>query len=114
MSTIRILFWLNRSKMNRKWNKAPIYLRIIVKGKRKESATGHWINPNEWDTLKHRAKANSESSSIINNYLIATKAKILQTQNSFTVGGSPNITAEYVKERLLGVSPEKETIRLSQ
>ncbi|HEX7845683.1 MAG TPA: site-specific integrase [Chitinophagaceae bacterium] len=110
MSTIRILFWLNRSKVNRKLNKAPIYLRITVKGKKKESATGHWINPNEWDTLKHRAKGNSESSSLINNYLIATKAKFLQTQNNLTVAGSPNITAEYVMERLLGVNPEKKTL----
>ena len=109
MSKIRILFWLNRSKMNREL-KAPIYLRITVKGKKVEIATGHWIKQNEWDTLKHQAKGNSESSSLINNYLISTKAKILQTQNSFTVAGSPNINAEYVKEKLLGVSPEKKTL----
>lgn len=95
--------------MNREL-KAPIYLRITVKGKRVEIATGHWIKPNEWDTLKHQAKGTSESSSLINNYLITTKAKILQTQNSFTVAGSPSITAEYVKEKLLGISPEKKTL----
>jgi len=73
-------------------------------------ATGHWIKLNEWDTLKHQAKGNSGSSLLINNYLISPNAKILQTQSSFTVAGSPNITTEYVKEQLLGISPEKKTL----
>jgi Arm DNA-binding domain len=95
--------------MNREL-KAPIYLRITVRGEKVGMATGRWIKPNEWDTSKHRARGNSESNSLINSYLISTEAKILQIQNNFTVAGSANITAEYVKERLLGVSPEKKTL----
>ncbi len=90
--------------------KAPIYLRITVNGKKVEIATGHWIKLNEWDTKKQQAKGVSQESGLINNYITSTKSKILQAQNSFTIAGSPNVTAELVKERLLGASPEKKSL----
>ena len=74
--------------------KAPVYLRITVNGKRVEIATGYWIRPDDWNTEKQQAKGVSEISRAINDYIVSTKAKILQIQNSFTVVGSPNITAE--------------------
>jgi site-specific recombinase XerD len=111
MNHVKILFWLYRSKVN-KDSKAPIYLRITVNGKKVEIATGHWIKLNEWDTNKQQAKGVSQSSVLINNYVTSTKSKILQLQNSFTIAGSPVISAELVKERLLGVSPEKKSLLL--
>lgn len=90
--------------------KAPIYLRITVNGKKVAMATGHWIKLDEWDKKRHQVKGISTNSSFINNSLHATKTKILQIQNKFTVADSPNITAELVKKMLLGVSPEKKTL----
>lgn len=90
--------------------KAPIYLRITVNGKKVEISTGHWVRPEDWNTDKQLVKGASESSRAVNDYVTSTKSKILQIQNSFTIAGSPVISAELVKERLLGVSPEKKSL----
>src|SRR5215471_3943113 len=109
MKTIKILFWLYRSKMNREM-KAPIYLRITVNGKKVETATGYFIKPADWDTKKQKAKGVSQESILINTYIKSTESKILQIQSSFTIAGSPIISAELVKERLLGASSEKKSL----
>jgi len=109
MNHVKILFWLYKSKVNKE-GKAPIYLRITVNGKKVEIATGHFIKPTEWDSKKHQAKGSSQGSVLINTYVTSMKSKILQLQNSITIAGSPNISAELVKERLLGVSPEKKSL----
>jgi len=109
MQTIKFLFWLYRSKVNREM-KAPIYLRITVNGKKVEIATGHFIKLSDWDTKKQQAKGASQESISINTYITSTKSKILQIQNGFTIAGSPVISAELVKERLLGSSPEKKSL----
>ncbi|HEX7847655.1 MAG TPA: site-specific integrase, partial [Chitinophagaceae bacterium] len=109
MNHVKILFWLYRSKVN-KDGVAPIYLRITVNGKKVEVSTGHLIKLNDWDTKKQKAKGVSQLSKLINDHITSTKSKILQIQNSFTVAGSPVISAELVKERLSGVSPEKKSL----
>lgn len=109
MNDVKVLFWLYQSKSN-KDGKAPIYLRLTVNGKKVETASGHWIKPDDWNTKKQQAKGVSESSVLINNYITSTKSKILQIQNGFTIAGSPLIAAEMVKERLLGTTPEKKSL----
>lgn len=109
MNDIKVLFWLYKSKSN-KDGKAPIYLRLTVNGKKVQASSRYWIKPEDWNTNKQQAKGVSESSVLINNYITSTKSKILQIQNSFTIAGSPLISAELVKERLLGKSPEQKTL----
>lgn len=55
METIKTLFWLYRSKINKEM-KAPVYLRIIVNGKKVEVSTGYWIKPDHWNTERQQAK----------------------------------------------------------
>lgn len=109
MNDVKVLFWLYKSKSNKE-GKAPIYLRLTVKSKKVEIATGYWIKQEDWNTEKQQSKGVSESSVLINNYIVSTKSKLLQIQNSFTIAGSPNISAEIVKERLLGVEPETKSL----
>lgn len=109
MNDVKVLFWLYKSKSN-KDGKAPIYLRLTVNGKKVENAIGHWIKTEDWNTDKQLVRGVSESSRIINEDILSTKSKILQIQNSFTVAGSPSISAELVKQRLLGVTPEKKSL----
>lgn len=109
MNDVKVLFWLYKSKSNKE-GKAPIYLRLTVNGKKVETASGYWIKPDDWNTEKQTAKGGSEINRAINDYIISTKSKLLQIQNSFTVAGSPLISAELVKERLLGTSPEKKSL----
>jgi site-specific recombinase XerD len=109
MNSIKILFWLYRSKANKE-GKAPIYLRITVNGKKIEKATGFFIKPSEWDRNKHKAKLASPSSSMINGYIASTETKVLQLQNNLCVTGNSAISAEFVRQELLGISPEKKTL----
>lgn len=109
MSKIRVLFWLYKSKMNRDM-KAPIYLRLTVNGKKVQVSTRHFIKLADWDKDKQKVKGVSQESNLINTYITSTKAKILQIENSFTLAGSPQASAEYVKERLLGILPETKSL----
>lgn len=51
---IRILFVLNKSRVNRS-NKCSIKCRITLNGKRKEFSTGLFINPDDWGSKKQLA-----------------------------------------------------------
>ncbi len=48
-STIAILFYLNKPKINSK-RKVPINVRINVNGRRSEIATGEQIKPEKWNS----------------------------------------------------------------
>lgn len=109
MNQIKILFWLYKSKANKE-GKAPLYLRITVNGKKVEIATGYFIKPADWDSKKHQAKGNSESSVLINNYTTSTRSKILKILDSSTVSGSPIVSAEFIKQKLVGSSMAKKTL----
>src|SRR5687767_8465660 len=109
MNYVRILFWQYKSKANKE-GKAPIYLRITVNGIKVELSTGFFIKLSEWDTAKQQAKGVSNSSQLVNNYITSTKAKLLHIQYSLTIAGSPIISAEIIKQKLLGTSPENKSL----
>lgn len=108
MNHVKILFWLYKSKANKE-GKAPIYLRITVNGKKVEIATGHWLRTDEWDTPKQKAKGVSQGSISINKYITSTTNKILQIQDSLVITETP-VSAELIKEKLLGTTSEKKTL----
>jgi len=49
--TMKILFYLNKSKTNQK-GVCPIYCRITFLKKRKEFSTGQFVNPKYWNSKK--------------------------------------------------------------
>jgi integrase len=74
-NTIKILYWLHRSKMN-KDGLVPLMLRLSYQNKKVDKASGHYINPKLWSTEKQRAKGAKEPSIKINDWIDSTTANI--------------------------------------
>ena len=74
--TFRILFWLNSAKT--KEGLAPIYARITVNGRRAEISLRRQCAPENWDDRAHRIKGRNPQTTLLNNYLDAKYAKLLQ------------------------------------
>ncbi|MCP9750535.1 site-specific integrase [Ferruginibacter sp. HRS2-29] len=109
MGNIKTLFWLYKSKMNKK-GEAPLYLRITSNGKKVEIASGYYLNDAEWDAQRKQAKGKSENSKLVNNYIAITTTKILQIQNEFSLSNNSSLTANVIKQRLLGVPTQKKNL----
>ena len=75
---IRILFLLDKSKIN-KQGKCPIKCRITFLGKRKQFATGKFINPKHWYSKLQQAKPPNDENNNINTQLSLIKSKINRT-----------------------------------
>jgi len=72
---IRILFLLEKTKIN-KQRKCPIKCRITYLGKRKQFATGLFINPKHWYSKLQEAKPPNDENNNINTQLSLIKSKI--------------------------------------
>ncbi|OFX18533.1 MAG: hypothetical protein A2033_02400 [Bacteroidetes bacterium GWA2_31_9] len=104
-NTFSILVWMNKSKANSK-NKAPIYGRITVNGKRAEIALKIFIEPDRWDSSKGYVKGNKEDAKNINNSIdnfIIRVRKIYET----LLNKNELITSEIIKNILIGKASEK-------
>lgn len=73
--SISILFYLNKSKTNKK-GLCPIKCRITYKKKRKEFSSGEFINPSEWNSKQQKAFSRSIISQHINLQLEILTANI--------------------------------------
>ncbi len=103
------LFYLKRAKADKMGN-APIYLRITVDGKRAELSTKKIIQPNNWDVEKGYAKGTKEDARIINQTIDGLKNKVNKIVLSLE-HDEKQITAEVIKNSLLGVTEKKYTIK---
>ncbi|MCF6347040.1 MAG: Arm DNA-binding domain-containing protein, partial [Flavobacteriaceae bacterium] len=65
-STFSILFWVNFSRI--KNEKASIYVRITVNGKRATISLKRKVEVSDWDIHKNRARGTSQKTRILNNY----------------------------------------------
>ncbi len=72
---IRILLLLDKSKIN-KQRKCPIKCRITYLGKRKQFATGQFVNPRYWYSKKQLAEPPNDENTNINTQLSLIKNKI--------------------------------------
>lgn len=70
---IRFVIALFRIRAN---NKAPIYCRLTYKQKRRQFATGEFINPNNWLNKHQQAKPPNDVNNNINTQLSLIKSKI--------------------------------------
>jgi len=58
-TTFSILFYLKRSKLNKK-GEAPIYMRITINGERSEASFKRSIDPGRWNSAKGMARSLSK------------------------------------------------------
>ncbi|MEP6261970.1 MAG: site-specific integrase [Gillisia sp.] len=107
-TTFRILFWLNSAKI--KDDRLPIYARVTVNGRRSEISLARYCNPNDWDERAHRMKGRNPEATILNNYLDAKYAKLLQCYEDLLKEDGV-ITARGIKARFLGADATFKTLK---
>lgn len=88
---IKILFVISSTRV-RLDGKTSLYCRITFQKKRKQFATGLFINPNYWDSKKQKLLKRAENSEIVNTQLSLISQKINEAflllqlqQNDFNV-----------------------------
>lgn len=78
VNKLHILFFLYRSKANRK-DTMPIYCRMTLNGERKQFSSGCSLNEPDWDERKSLHKGLSTEAKHINNQLKSIRKKILKS-----------------------------------
>ena len=107
-ATFSILFFIKKSKLLKNGT-APIYLRITINGKRAEISIKRSINPNLWDTVRNKAKGNSQESKDLNDYLNSVRGQ-LYTHHQTLQESSKNITSKMLTNAFLGIGEKQWTL----
>lgn len=103
-----LLFFLKQSKKNKKDEKY-IYLRITVEGIPKELSTKRLWPSSKWNPSAGRAIGNTEESRLLNAYLDTLYYKAMQAKK-ILLDQDKEVTAEAIKNTLLGVGEKKKMI----
>ncbi len=101
-----LLFWLNTSRMQ--LEKAAIYCRITVNGKRAELSVKRFIEPSKWIKTAGMVKGSSEEARIINNQLDIIRTSIYRIYVEQTSLGK-FITSDLLKNEFLGNTEKEKT-----
>lgn len=102
-----ILIYL-KSRKNSK-GEQPIYLRLTIDGKRKETSLNRSILDNKWDKHKQQGKGRSEEILELNKDLISIKNEIYKKQNEM-INNDEDVTAESIMNKFLGKKEKRKTL----
>ncbi|QLG44748.1 site-specific integrase [Costertonia aggregata] len=98
-STFSILFWVyGKRAVN---NKANIYIRITLNGKRVNISLKKKINISTWDEKLQRANGTDKDSRVLNLYLNEVQSKVYRIYEDFKRDEIP-FTSQMVKAKFLG------------
>lgn len=98
-STFSVLFWVyGKRAVN---NKASIYVRLTLNGKRVNISLKKKIDITTWDEKTQRANGTYKDSRILNLYLNEVQSKIYQIYEDFKKE-ERTFTSQMVKARFLG------------
>lgn len=75
INKLTVLFLLHKHKINKR-GRCPIICRITYQKKRKEFATGLFINPKYWNNKKQKILEKADNASIVNSQLSLISQKI--------------------------------------
>lgn len=106
--TFGILFYLKKSKIDSS-NRAPIYLRITVDGKRTELSVKRHLELTKWSTQANRATGRTTDIKELNAYLDIITAKVYRHHKELIENGEI-VTAEKLKNKYLGKTIQDKTI----
>lgn len=106
--TLGILFWINLSRA--KDQKAELYARITVNGKRCNISLKHKVSVITWDSQKTRLKGKGRDAIQTNEYIEVIQNKIFQSYMDLKAKDAI-ITAQKVKARFLGEDEKHPTIQ---
>lgn len=98
-STFSILFWVyGKRAVN---NKANIYIRVTLNGKRVNISLKKKINISTWDEKLQRASGTDKDSRVLNLYLNEVQSKVYRIYEDFKRDEVP-FTSQMVKAKFLG------------
>ncbi len=107
-ATFSVLFWLYTKRAIN--NKAGIYARITVNGKRVNISLKVKADVTKWDSKRQRLKGNSQESKIANQFIDQTNAKLYQIYNELKISGQL-ITPQLLKATFLGETENSKTLQ---
>ena len=106
-STFSILFWANFSRV--KNDKASIYARVTVNGKRATISLKRKVAISNWDIHKNRARGTSQNSRILNNYLDEVYSGLFKCYQDLKIEHKL-ITSQAIKARYLEEDEENHSV----
>jgi site-specific recombinase XerD len=106
---VTTLFYLRKTKTNRTTGLTPIYLRITLKGVRKEISVKRKIHSEIWDSKSQKAKGKSEEVKILNSYLQAKVSEVNKYYNSMILA-EQQVCLELIIKKIKGISESDCTI----
>lgn len=78
-NTFRILFYIKRTKKN-KLGEVPVFLRITIRGKSRETSLQRSIMEEMWDVARNKAKGCSKEAQALNSYLSSIRGQLYTIQ----------------------------------
>ncbi|MFN8289533.1 MAG: site-specific integrase [Chitinophagaceae bacterium] len=99
-NTFSILFFMHRSKTNKK-GEHPIYCRLTVQGRSREFSCQLWASNNKWNPTAGKISGTNEDAQTANHTLQSIRQNLLRIRAELQSQGKP-ITAELVVNTHLG------------
>jgi site-specific recombinase XerD len=106
----RVLFRLKKTATYEKGN-MPVYMRITVNSARTEMSINRTFDPGRWNAKAGRATGTKEDARVLNAYLETMLLQVHETHRELTAA-KEEITAEKIKNKLLGKCDDKPTLLL--
>jgi len=106
--TFSVLFYIRKDKRVRS-EKAPIYLRITVNGKRSEQSIKRSIDTERWDSDLGYVKGNKRDAKEINLLIDNLRLKIRQIHNRL-VEMDRMVTSKLIRNILNGIDEEQKSL----
>lgn len=107
--TFSLLYYINKQILNPKTVLVSIYLHITIYGKRAEISINRTIEPNRWNPVSVKAIGTNEAFRTINAFVESHRFKV-QEFYRLILDEDIEISAETLKNRLLGKDDNKKTI----
>lgn len=106
-NTIKILFWLRRTKVN-KQNLVPLMIRLSYQNTKLDKATSYYISPFLWNCSKQRLRGNQIELTQINSWLDST---VIKVATAYKEGlDSNNLHLATIMNKLFAATKEEPTL----
>lgn len=98
---MKILFYVHIAKTNKR-GLAPLRLRITMgPNDRVDFATGHFVDPDLWDTKKKVVNGKGPFADIVNRFITTTKVRVMKIESDLQLNDGP-CNAEIIRNIFLG------------
>ena len=103
-------FYIRKEKIN-KTGMAPIYLRLVVQGKRVEYSISRKVNPMFWNPTSEKVMGNNREAKEVNDHIANLRHKLNKVHQTF-IDNDIEVTAKDLMYKLRGGSRRKSKLLL--